>query len=202
MADSVTTIDFIRHGEVSGNNYYRGTTDDALTEKGWQQMRDAVAKSEDWQVIISSPLCRCLDFAEQLAFEKQLPLIVEADFKEIHFGDWEGKTAEQIEKIHPDALHRFYQNPLDYPLANGENLCDFQQRLEIAWKKVLENQRGKSVLIVTHAGVIRTLFCLLLKMPLQQSFSIQVDHASLTRFRCFHSESGDFIQLNFHNRLR
>jgi alpha-ribazole phosphatase/probable phosphoglycerate mutase len=195
----MTTVDLLRHGEVAGGSCYRGTTDDPLTELGWQQMREAVAERDDWQLIISSPLCRCLNFAEEISVQKQRPLLVEAGFQELHFGDWEGKTAEQIEQIQPNALKMFYQDPINYPPPNGESLLVFQQRIETAWQKMLKNQQGKSILIITHAGVMRTLFCLLLKIPLVHSFAIQVDHASFTRFSCFQDENGDFIQLNFHN---
>ena len=199
MQPVITTIDLLRHGEVEGGACYRGTTDDPLTELGWQQMRTAVAGRDDWQLIISSPLCRCLNFGKELGRQKQLSLITETGFQELHFGDWEGKTAEQIE---PDALRRFYEDPVNYPPPNGESLPVLEQRLEVAWQRILQNQAGKSILIVTHAGVIRTLLCLLLKVPLEKSFTIQVDHASFTRFSCFHAEDGDFIQLNYHNRLK
>lgn len=194
----ITTVDLLRHGEVQGGACYRGSTDDPLTEYGWQQMRKAVAGRDDWQLIVSSPLCRCLDFSKELSLEKQLPLMVEAGFQEIHFGDWEGKTAEQIDS---EALRRFYEQPLNYPPAKSESLLAFQNRIEASWQKVLKNQQGKSILIITHAGVIRTLFCLLLKIPLEHSFAVQVDHACFTRFSCFHSDSGDFIQLNAHNLM-
>lgn len=202
MQTQITTIDLLRHGETQGGNYYRGITDDGLTGNGWQQMRNVVTRRDDWQVIISSPLRRCLDFSKQISQQKHLPLIVETGFQELDFGDWEGKTAAQIEQKQPDVLKKFYQDPLNYPPPNAENLIDFQQRIETAWQRVLKNQQGKSVLIVTHAGVIRTLFCLLLKIPLAQSFAIAVDHASFSRFHCFHDDNGDFIQLNFHNWIK
>lgn len=196
----ITTVDLLRHGDVQGGACYRGSTDDPLTEYGWQQMRKAVGGRDDWQLIISSPLGRCLDFAKQSGLQKSLPLIIEAGFQEIHFGDWEGQTAEQIGQTQPEALRRFYEQPFNYPPPNGENLAVFQQRVETAWQKTLKNQQGKSILIITHAGVIRTLFCLLLKIPLEHCFAVQVDHACFTRFSCFHSDNGDFTQLNFHNR--
>ena len=46
----LTTIDFMRHGEVAGGSYYRGRTDDPLTKRGWQQMYQTVA-SRSWDQI-------------------------------------------------------------------------------------------------------------------------------------------------------
>ena len=60
-----TLIDFIRHGEPEGGRRYRGNAvDDALSEKGWQQMWGAVGDRPPWQQIISSPMRRCSAFAE------------------------------------------------------------------------------------------------------------------------------------------
>ena len=42
-----TTIDLLRHGEPLGGGRYRGQMDDALSEKGWQQMWQAVAGRSD-----------------------------------------------------------------------------------------------------------------------------------------------------------
>ena len=55
-------LDLLRHGETEQGGL-RGSLDDALTEKGWAQMRDAVAEAGPWQVLVSSPLQRCARFA-------------------------------------------------------------------------------------------------------------------------------------------
>lgn len=195
--NQTTCVDLLRHGEVLGSCSYRGITDDALSESGWKQMQQRVATFTDWNVIISSPLQRCLNFARALSQQRQLPLIIEAGFQEINFGDWEGKTAIQIEVEWPGSLTRFYQNPLNYAPPNSEPILVFQQRILKSWRQLLKFQQGKRVLLITHAGVIRALFSLLLKIPVKNSFALQVNHASLTRFQCFYGDP-NFIQLNFH----
>jgi len=62
-----TQIDLLRHGEPVGGRRYRGQTDDPLSEKGWQQMRAAVLDVQGWDVIYSSPLRRCAEFAQELS---------------------------------------------------------------------------------------------------------------------------------------
>ena len=69
-----TVIDFIRHGTPEGGRLYRGSTiDDPLGEKGWQQMWRAVGDLCHWDAIVSSPLRRCLAFAEALGERHGLP---------------------------------------------------------------------------------------------------------------------------------
>lgn len=190
-----TTIDFLRHGEVTGGSYYRGVTDDPLTELGWQQMNDTVAQHH-WDHIISSPLQRCLSFAQQLNLKTHTPLSNDTNWQEINFGDWEGKTAEQI---NPAALMRFYQDPINNTPENAESFTAFQTRIDQAWENLISTHQGKHVLVITHAGVIRCLFKLLLNLPTKNLFNIQVNHASLTRFQCFHDTPDNFIKLIFHN---
>ncbi len=190
-----TTIDFLRHGEVIGGSYYRGSTDDLLTKRGWEQMRHAVSQ-RTWDQIISSPLHRCNDFAQHLHKQTAFPIQTEANWREIHFGDWEGKTAEQINS---DELMLFYKNPVKHSPINGENFSAFLTRINLAWDNLLSTHQGKHILVITHAGVIRCLFSILLNLPIEKIFNLQIDHASLTRFQYFHDHPHSFVKLAFHN---
>jgi alpha-ribazole phosphatase/probable phosphoglycerate mutase len=190
-----TTIDFIRHGEAVGGSYYRGCTNDPLTKHGWQQMNATVA-NRSWDQIISSPLDRCLDFAQQINRKTSIPLSTDSNWQEINFGDWEGKTAAQI---NPDVLMRFYQSPIDSTPENGESYTDFLSRINQSWENLIKIHSGKHILVITHGGVIRSLFTLLLGLPVERMFNLQVDHAGLTRFQCFHDSPDNFVKLIFHN---
>jgi len=191
----LTTVDFLRHGEVQGGAYYRGSTDDPLTNTGWQQMKHTVAGRE-WDVIISSPLLRCVEFAQQLKNQTNIPLFIEPNWQEIDFGDWEGKTAKQI---NADELMLFYQNPISNTPKNAEPLNIFLNRINLAWEKLLEEHEGKQILVISHAGVIRCLFKLFLNLPANKLFNLQLDHASLTQFQCFNDKPANFISLVFYN---
>ncbi len=189
----LTTVDFLRHGEVEGGSYYRGSTDDLLTKQGWQQMEQAVA-DQHWDQVISSPLHRCLDFAQQL----NIPLSIEPNLQEICFGDWEGKTANQINS---DELFNFYQDPINNTPNNGESYLGFEARIKQAWEMLIENHQGKHLLIITHAGVIRSLFSILLNLSIENIFKIRVSHAGMTCFQCFQDKNEYYVSLNFHNKL-
>ena len=97
MPDPGTTvIDLLRHGEPQGGRRYRGQIDDPLSELGWKQMWDAVGDHAGWDHIVSSPLLRCRSFAEALGEARALPVSVDAGFREIGFGSWEGFTAADL----------------------------------------------------------------------------------------------------------
>ncbi|MGR9117200.1 MAG: histidine phosphatase family protein [Gammaproteobacteria bacterium] len=197
---TTTTIDLLRHGEAAGGSYYRGSTDDPLTALGLIQMDRAVAEPGNWTRVVSSPLIRCLDFAQTFGRQHKLPLLIEPRLKEIHFGDWEGKNADEIIRLWPQALERFYRNPAAHPPHNGEDFLAFRQRVQEAWNDIKTAQRGEHILIVTHAGVIRTLFSLLLNLKDQDCFHIQLNHGCLSRFQIFHHDSSEFVQLISHRQ--
>ena len=193
-----TTIDLIRHGEPVGGRRYRGQIDDPLSEKGWRQMREAVGDACPWDVIVSSPLIRCRAFADELAQRHGLPVSFDARFKEIGFGVWEGKTADEISADDPDALMRFYADPVRYRPQGAEPLSDFEARIGAGLSALLKQHEGRHVLVVGHAGVIRMILRHALGIPVANIFRIQVPNAGLTRLE-YHRHAGDFTaRLLFH----
>lgn len=194
---SITCLDFLRHGETQSGACLRGITDDALTELGWRQMFEQ-CQGKQWQALVSSPLRRCASFAAAWASEHGSSVVEDPAWMEINFGDWEGQTTEQICTRDPDALQKFYSDPISFTPPNAEPYPLFAARIHQAWDRLLSTYDGQTVLIVTHAGVIRALFSHLLNIPLKQSFQIEVPHACLTRFSCYADGGEKFVQLNFH----
>ncbi|PCJ86645.1 MAG: histidine phosphatase family protein [Thiotrichaceae bacterium] len=176
-----TYIDVIRHGEPVGGRRYRGySIDDPLTEKGWTQMRSAVPEAPKWQHIISSPLKRCLEFSEELANDLQIPLTIEDNIKEIGFGEWEGKTPEDILAQDSEALNHFYQDPVNNRPYGAEPLDTFSERVWNAYLDILNTHNGKHVLIVAHAGVARAVTANILKMSLDDVYSrLKIEYGAI-----------------------
>ena len=176
-----TYIDVIRHGEPVGGRRYRGySVDDALTEKGWAQMRSSVPETPEWQHIVSSPLKRCLEFSTELANDLQITMSIEDNLKEIGFGDWEGKTPEEILAQDSEALNRFYQDPVNNRPEGAEPLDTFSQRVWNAYLEIIENHRDKHILIVAHAGVARAITANILKMSLDDVYSrLRIEYGAI-----------------------
>lgn len=178
-----TTLDLMRHGEPVGGRKYRGQIDDPLSEKGWAQMRAAVGDASPWTRIVSSPLARCLAFAETLAERHGLPLAFDERLKEVGFGSWEGKSAAEIEAEAPGTLARFKADPLNARPAGAEPLADFHARVAAALADLLAQHDGEHLLLVGHAGVMRMALAWALHIPLEHAYRIEVATASLTRLR-------------------
>jgi alpha-ribazole phosphatase len=178
-----TLVDLIRHGEPVGGSRYRGQVDDPLSAKGWAQMRTAIGEHYPWERIVSSPLKRCAEFAAELSQGRDRPLKLEERLKEINFGAWEGRTADEVIAQDPEAFQRFYENPVKHTPPGAEPLTLFQQRVVSAWEEVIDHYKGQHLLIVGHAGMMRIVIGHVLGMPLETVFRLHVPHAGISRIQ-------------------
>lgn len=187
MLDSVLTeetqIDLLRHGEPVGGARYRGQRDDALSEKGWRQMWGAVAGGHGWQQIVTSPMLRCNSFAQALGERLHLPVHEEPRFREVGFGEWEGRTRIELETLVPGQVARFLRDPVNSRPPGAEPLAEFTGRVQSGFVELLERFAGQSVLVVAHAGVIRAVMAYVLEVPPERMYRIHVANAGLSRIR-------------------
>ncbi len=192
-----TVIDFIRHGEPEGGRRFRGhSIDDALSEKGWAQMRLAVESGFPWTQIVSSPLVRCHAFADELNQQHHIPVRIDDRLKEVGFGSWEGLTHDEIQTCDLSHYQAFYSDPVGNRPPGAEPLDVFFARVSGALKTIVADFSGQHVLVVAHAGVIRAIMAHVLDIPAMAVYRIQVVNAGLSRIRY---GSGHF-QLVFLNR--
>jgi alpha-ribazole phosphatase len=175
----ILRLDLLRHGETEQGGGLRGSLDDALTASGWAQMRAAVAEAGPWQRIVSSPLQRCARFSEELAAQRGLPLHVDANLQELHFGDWEGRSAAQIMETDADGLAAFWNDPYAFTPPNGEPVAAFADRVLTAVQRLHREFAGERVLLVSHGGVMRLLLAQSRGLPREQLLQVIVAHGAL-----------------------
>lgn len=195
---SKTVIDLIRHGEPVGGKRYRGQVDDPLSEKGWQQMWDAVGDYRGWQQIVTSPLQRCAAFAGALGEKRGLPVAHDARLKEVGFGVWEGRTAAEITAEDPQGVLRFKRDPVRFAPEGAEPLHAFHTRVGVAWREMLENYSGRHLLVVAHAGVMRMIISHAINLSPECGYRINIDNAAVTRIQVEQSEGISLPTLMFH----
>jgi alpha-ribazole phosphatase len=175
----ILCLDLLRHGETELGGGLRGSLDDALTDSGWAQMRAAVAESGPWDRIVSSPLQRCARFAEELADTLSVPLKLDADLQELHFGDWEGRSAAQLMETDTDSLGLFWADPYSFTPPNAEPLTQFSTRVLSAVERLHQAHAGERVLVVCHGGVMRLLLAQARGLPREQLLQVEVGHGAL-----------------------
>jgi alpha-ribazole phosphatase len=192
MNTTDTIIDLLRHGEPVGGPRYRGHVDDPLSDKGWAQMRAAVAgRDEEWDVVVSSDLTRCADFARELATRHDLPHLLDSAFREVSFGMWEGRTAAELLAADPGGVAAFWRDPVRNTPLGAEPLTHFRDRVIDAWERLLQAQRGQRVLLVCHAGVMRILLLHALDLRLDAFYRFEPGNASLVRLKVTDGRHGE-----------
>jgi len=159
---------------------YRGNLfDDPLTEEGWNQMKSSVADLS-FDTIATSPMKRCSEFADYISKKSKIPYSIIEDFKEVGFGDWQGKTYYQIGE---EIVERFKNDPINNPVNNAENLYDFQSRVIKNYLEILDNLNPQNkLLIIAHAGVIRVIKSYILKLPIEKMFTMNIKSGSCELF--------------------
>jgi alpha-ribazole phosphatase len=193
-----TVIDLLRHGEVEGGDIFRGSTDDKLTDDGWDQMQATLQGDVIWDVIISSSLLRCAEFAGSLADQEDVKCEIIEGLEEIHFGDWEGQSPDDLLKENDETLKRWWASPTKQTPPEGEDFHDFRARVLKCLKQITEEHKGKRILLITHAGVIRVILMYILGMQEENLFRLNVDYASISTIRMYHDETGAWGTLISH----
>jgi alpha-ribazole phosphatase len=176
-------LDLLRHGETELGGGLRGSLDDALTAKGWEQMRAAVVAQGPWDRLVSSPLQRCARFAEALGARLNVPVSLEMDLQELHFGAWEGQSAAALMDTDAEGLGLFWADPYRFTPPEGEPVDDFSQRVLGAVSRLHQAYAGERVLLISHGGVMRLLLARARGLPREQLLSVEVGHGGLFRLR-------------------
>ena len=157
-----TIIYLTRHGETEWNIEKRlqGRGDSPLTKYGIQrakELRDRI-KNIDIDVIYSSPIKRALNTANILRGNKNIDIVTDDRLMEMCFGDYEGKKIDIIQKENPNwVIKLIMQGNVEICAPNGENLKEVRERISKLMNKIIAENIGKSILIVTHGITLKAL---------------------------------------------
>ncbi|NWG30281.1 MAG: histidine phosphatase family protein [Rhodocyclaceae bacterium] len=154
----MTRLCLIRHGETDWNAGKRiqGQIDIPLSALGHAQARAVgnALKDEDFAAIYASDLTRTRQTAEATAHLARLPLLLDAGFRERHYGIFQGLTYAECEARHPAAYARHKSRDPHFAPEGGESLLTFAGRLAQAFDAIVRRHPGQSVAIFTHGGVL------------------------------------------------
>lgn len=192
-------IYLIRHTKVKiDNSICYGQTDVALANSFVDEFKriQTIMPADDF-VIISSPLQRCLQLAENLNFGN--PVITDKRIMELNFGDWEMQNWNDINQ---KFLQEWMNDYINMAPPGGESFQALFERCQDFWLDII-SKTCQAVIVVTHLGVIRALLAYILEMPLKKSLSIQVNYGAINRLK-YHFDaktSADWITIEYLNQL-
>jgi len=178
------TLDLLRHGETTASGIYQGRTDVPLSDKGKQQMQQALSKALGWQRVLCSPLQRCCRPAEKAASSLGLVVQPEDWLQEYDFGDWDGRALGEVYGEQPENVDAFWRDPQTNPAPGGEQIDEFSARV-LSGRDGLLDTGDKHLLLITHGGVIRALVGECLGINPAQWSRLKLDHAHFTRLNYY-----------------
>ena len=158
----------VRHCESLGNemNIFQGTTDLDISKFGETQLSFLESRFRDTPIdkAYSSPLTRAYKTALAATKGKNIQIIKDENFIEIHAGKIENENIENVFARDPKLADIWHNRPQDFKADGGEAMCDVYERVWEGFEKIAtspENDR-KTILIASHGAAIRCLICRLL----------------------------------------
>jgi phosphoserine phosphatase len=184
-SDNVTRIILVRHGHVEGiaPERFRGRRDVDLSELGIRQAQATAQRiAEQWTPVTaySSPLRRCVQTAQPIAAACNVPATILEDLDDMHYGDWEWRTHEDVRAQWPALYERWLKAPHLVRFPNGESLQDLVARVSNVLRLVLERHRRQSVIVVGHSAGNRALLLQALDQPLAAYWRLAQDPCAVS----------------------
>lgn len=156
----------VRHGETESNKkgLYYGSTDVKLNKKGIYQAEKLkhVLKNIKFDVMYSSEKSRAVETAGIIKEGSLKDFSVDARINEMNFGDFENKDYNDIKKLYPKLWKKWCRDWKNTVLPGGESYIHFYSRVKSFMEDLLRNDKAENVLVVTHSGVIRCIYCLVM----------------------------------------
>jgi broad specificity phosphatase PhoE len=173
----MTDLYLVRHGETewSKSGQHTSVTDLPLTEKGEAQARALFGHLDpgDFQLVLSSPRRRALHTAELAGFTGEHEPEVDEDLVEWSYGDYEGKTSDEIQQSVPG------WTIWDHPTPGGETADEVSTRLD----RVVDKVRGSGVeraIAFAHGHSLRALTVRWLELDLSLGVRFPLDTGTVS----------------------
>ncbi|MFC1628762.1 histidine phosphatase family protein, partial [Gemmatimonadota bacterium] len=177
----------VRHAETDWNTgkRFQGHSDTPLNELGRSRIAPVIEALKPWDpaIIFSSDLSRAREMAEQVGAAFGLEVITREDLRECNYGEWEGKTLEEVRRDHGEDLEKWRSNDAGFRRGAGESLLQMQERTLAAVESIAREHAGRTVVLVSHSGPVRGVICRVFDLPIDQRYRFEINNASLSAIR-------------------
>lgn len=156
----------VRHGQTDRNlrHMFYGWTDCDINETGIQQAEGLKHFFDGVKLdrIYASDLLRAKHTAEIIGEGREIPLETRESFREQFFGDWEDKESLLIRDSQKDAFAYWLTHWDGDGIPGGEHFSEFYQRVSRGIDSLIQENKGREVLLVAHNGTLSVILCHLL----------------------------------------
>ncbi len=157
-----TTIYLTRHGQTQWNLEKRlqGRENSPLTKEGVSRAEELAKRIEGLEIdaIYTSPIERAKKTAEIIRGKQQMPLIEVDGLMEMSFGAYEGELIETLKSTDSNwNIEEIMKGNTEMCAPGGEDLTSLRARVGTAMQTIIQENRGKKVLIVAHGMTLKAL---------------------------------------------
>lgn len=175
----------VRHGETSWNKQKRlqGQKDIPMSKIGLKQAKVLAKRLSKTKVdvIYTSRLKRAIKTAEEIRkFHENAKLFKEKSLNEMFWGKWEGLKMEHIKKKYKELYKKREKDKFNFRIPKGESPKILKDRIKKIISSIIKKNKDKTVLVVGHGGVNRTILGILLKWSNKKILSVMLQNASIS----------------------
>ncbi len=164
----MTTFYLIRHGhnDFIGKSIVGWTPGVNLSGEGRQQAERLARKlvARGITRLVSSPLERARQTAEPLATALDLPVEIREALGEVKFGEWEGKSFDELDRDPRWKLFNSYRSGTRAP--GGELALESQGRVVRELECLAAQYPGETIAVFSHSDIIRSALVYYLGVPI------------------------------------
>ncbi len=187
-------IYLIRHPEVYNPNKLCYGQSEMPLEENFTIQFDWIKERlnlDDSTSYFSSPLRRCTKLSSYLSDDK---FTIDQRISDLNFGAWEMKEWSAIPTKTVNAWNADFVN---YKIKKGECFLDLYERAVDFYEDVITNTESENIVVVTHAGIIRSIASYILDFPLEKVFNLKIDPSSVTKIN--YNSKLDLSSISFLN---
>ncbi|MCV2484226.1 alpha-ribazole phosphatase [Flavobacterium sp. SH_e] len=172
-------IYLVRHTEtICEKGICYGQSDVDIAEPFDEIFSKIISELPEEAVIFSSPLKRCVILAKHIQENiKTISYQEDERLKEMNFGDWELKNWNEIPS---EELNPWMEDFVNLKVTNGESFVELHERVGYFLSDKI-SKIDQPIVIVAHAGIIRSILCHQTLLPLNEAFNNKVDFGQVIK---------------------
>jgi alpha-ribazole phosphatase len=195
MAATVTRWWWVRHAPVTGHQgRIYGQADfpaDCSNQTVFQSLAAVLPADAVW---ITSNLRRTHQTAEAIlaampraetgaaaGIARPAERLIEPEIAEQHFGDWQGRTFDELYKMRGDERFTFWISPASEVPPGGESFVEVVNRVGGAVRRLTEQFAGRQIVAIAHGGSIRAALAHALAIDAERVLSFSIGNCSVTQ---------------------
>jgi broad specificity phosphatase PhoE len=198
---SRTTILLVRHGQTEWNRVerFRGHADVPLNATGLRQAEATGRRiAAEWRpaAIYSSPLSRATKTAEAIAHPFGLLVQPVPDLIDLHFGEWQGLTPDEVSRRWPEEYARWVATPHRAHIPGGETIAELRYRAMRVVQGLVQRHAGETIVILGHTDLNRAILLGALHLGDERFDNLVQDNCAINLLL---AQNGDFTVVSMND---